>query len=248
MAIRGPIQGQPALRDRGMFNAALRDWLNCCSPWQLLPQKPPLIIHSAAGRLSRRRLPKSLRHPGERHHLLPQLLHRRSVFLLPDLDTISLDPDFGRQEMIASGEVFDGGGVGFLGGIDMSTVMIYSSGALLGVVGANIGRDGKDDLSSGSSDPTSYVSDPASFVTDEFENQYGLGAINAQYAYARGHTGDGVLVSVMDTRFNTDHANLSGVFVEGYNVVSDDTVVDSGCTGPTNLPAWHPCRRYYCRQ
>ena len=159
-------------------------------------------------------------------------------FLLPDLDTISLDPDFGRQEMIASGEVFDGGGVGFLGGIDMSTVMIYSSGALLGVVGANIGRDGKDDLSSGSSDPTSYISDPAIFVTDEFENQYGLGAINAQYAYARGHTGDGVLVSVMDTRFNTDHANLSGVFVEGYNVVSDDTVVDSGCTGPTN-PCLH---------
>ena len=75
-------------------------------------------------------------------------------------------------------------------------------------------------------------------MTDEFENQYGLGAINAQYAYARGHTGDGVLVSVMDTRFNTDHANLSGVFVEGYNVVSDDTVVDSGCTGPTN-PCLH---------
>ena len=110
-------------------------------------------------------------------------------FLLPDLEAISIDPDLGQQGMIASGEIFRGGGAGFLGGLDMSTVMIYSSGALLGVVGANIGRDGKDDLGSSSSDPTSYISDPAIFVTDEFENQYGLGAINAQYAYARGHTG-----------------------------------------------------------
>ena len=204
-----------------------------------MPQKQSLIIHSAAGRSSRRRLPKSLRNPDETRHFLPGAqFHQRKSFLFPDLEAISIDPDLGQQGMIASGEIFRGGGAGFLGGLDMSTVMIYSSGALLGVVGANIGRDGKDDLGSSSSDPTSYISDPAIFVTDEFENQYGLGAINAQYAYARGHTGDGVLVSVMDTRFNTDHANLSGVFVEGYNVVSDDTVVDSGCTGPTN-PCLH---------
>ena len=152
-------------------------------------------------------------------------------FLLPDLEAISIDPDLGQQGMIASGEIFRGGGAGFLGGLDMSTVMIYSSGALLGVVGANIGRDGKDDLGSSSSTPPA-ISVILYFVTDEFENQYGLGAINAQYAYAGVIRGSGFLFRSW-IRFNTD-PNLSGVFVEGYNVVSDDTVVDSGCTGPTN--------------
>lgn len=162
-----------------------------------------------------------------------------ATFLLPDtnLDALDIVPQGQSLGMIDSDTLLEGPALGFVSGIDMGTVALYSSGALLGVVGSNIGRDGKDDAGGGSGDPTSFIYDPAIFVTDEFEAQYGLGSINAQYAYARGHTGEGVLVSVMDTRFNVDHANLSGVFVEGYNVVDENTVVDEDCTEAAN-----PCR------
>ena len=155
----------------------------------------------------------------------------------PDLQNLRLVSEGNLLGMMADDDVPKGISAGFTSGIDMGTVAFYSSGALLGVVGSNIGRDGKDDANGSSSDPTSYIYDPAIFVTDEFENNYGLGKIKAQFAYARGHTGDGVLVSVMDTRFNTDHSNLSGVFVTGYNVVDDNTVVNEDCTAAHN-----PCR------
>ncbi|MGC6485105.1 MAG: S8 family peptidase [Candidatus Puniceispirillales bacterium] len=155
-----------------------------------------------------------------------------SPSMLPNLDTII--PDQTAAGLMDTGAVPEGLATGFFSGIDMGTVMIYSSGAVLGVIGSNMGRDGKDDTTSAG---TSFLTDPADYVTEEFETQYGLAAVNAQYAYARGHTGEGVLVSVMDTPFNTSHANLTDVFVDGYHVVTEDTVVDVGCTGGTN-----PCR------
>ena len=150
---------RPALRDRGMFNAACGTGSHAVplpavaaetvtdysfSRWQVQPPTPAEVSP----------------HPGETRHFLPGHSFINAKFSSADLEAISIDPDLGQQGMIASGEIFRGGGAGFLGGLDMSTVMIYSSGALLGVVGANIGRDGKDDLGSSSSDPTSYISDP----------------------------------------------------------------------------------------
>ena len=67
---------------------------------------------------------------------------------------------------------------------------------------------------------------PETFETDEYDAQRGLAAINASSAYARGHDGDGVLVSVVDTPFQLDHPEFSGQLVTGYHV--DNTAYTAG--------------------
>ncbi|MGP1275781.1 MAG: S8 family peptidase [Caulobacterales bacterium] len=51
---------------------------------------------------------------------------------------------------------------------------------------------------------------PGSFETAEYNRQYGLGLINASNAYARGATGAGILVSVIDSGANQSHPELVG--------------------------------------
>jgi len=73
----------------------------------------------------------------------------------------------------------------------------------------------------------------ADFVTTEYQAQYGLGSINASTAYARGFTGAGVTVSVLDSPFDTGHPDLAGKFVTGYNANTagtDVTCTPSSCT------------------
>ena len=108
------------------------------------------------------------------------------------------------------------GGMNFLTGGDVGTILFYSAGATLGVLGSNLKKPTEFGGSSAGGN-TLFLQDPSEFETGEFNNQYGLDSIGAQYAYARGHTGSGVLVSVMDTPFNTSHANLDGAFVARSN-------------------------------
>ncbi len=128
------------------------------------------------------------------------------------------------------------GGAGFLSGGDVTTALFYTAGAAIGVIGTNLKVD-EDSTGTGGTGNTSFIHDPASFQTPEFNSQYGLGKVGAHYAYARGHDGDGVLVSVMDTPFNTSHANLAGAFIDGYNPADGSTNVALDCTSPSN-----PCR------
>lgn len=137
-------------------------------------------------------------------------------------------------QMMSDGSYQFAPSMGFMGGIDTGTVLFYSAGAVIGLVGSNLKLDESKPLASGN---TSFLEDPANFQTAEFNNQYGLQNINAHYAYARGHNGDGVLVSVMDTPFNTSHANLDGAFVDGYNPADGSTDVALDCNNASN-----PCR------
>ncbi|WP_250150824.1 autotransporter serine protease [Serratia marcescens] len=50
---------------------------------------------------------------------------------------------------------------------------------------------------------------PESWLTSEFSRQWGLGAINAQYAYARGYNGQGVNIGVLDAKL-FPHPELAG--------------------------------------
>ena len=50
-----------------------------------------------------------------------------------------------------------------------------------------------------------FVADPATFITTEFLASRALLPINAQYAYARGYTGKGVLVAVVDSGLDINH-------------------------------------------
>ena len=61
-----------------------------------------------------------------------------------------------------------------------------------------------------------------SFVTTEYNNQYGLGNINASGAYDRGYNGDGSKVAVLDGGFDTSHTDLDANFITGYDEEDDD--------------------------
>ncbi|MDN5251336.1 S8 family peptidase [Betaproteobacteria bacterium LSUCC0117] len=66
------------------------------------------------------------------------------------------------------------------------------------------------------------------YETSEYSAQYGLGKISASTAYARGYTGAGVTVSVLDSPFDTDHPDLAGKFTTGYN--GSDGSTNVACT------------------
>ena len=151
-------------------------------------------------------------------------------FVLKNLSDLSAD----RAGFTTSDAKPTGARTGFFGGIDTTTALFYSAGATLGLIGANLQKDPNQKEVYGG---TSFLEDPSNFVTDEFQNQYGLGRIKAQYAYARGHTGSGVLVSVMDTPFNTGHTNLDGAYVAGYDPATGTANVDINCQSGSN-----PCQ------
>ena len=63
----------------------------------------------------------------------------------------------------------------------------------------------------------------ASFRTAEFRRQYGLSAIKAEYAYARGYTGEGIVVALVDSGIARNHPEFSGSkLIRGRDVVNND--------------------------
>ena len=98
---------------------------------------------------------------------------------------------------------------------------------IAGTIG--LGLVGGGGSGGGSSSGSSWPSNPIDYQTTEYNAQYGLGNINAANAYARGYTGSGVTVSVLDSPFDTDHPNLQNVFVTGYDASSGGT--DVTCSG-----------------
>lgn len=67
--------------------------------------------------------------------------------------------------------------------------------------------------------------DTAVWETAEYNANYGLGSINASTAYARGYTGDGVTVSVLDSPFDTDHADLQANLTTAFDAFDNGTDV-----------------------
>lgn len=65
--------------------------------------------------------------------------------------------------------------------------------------------------------PGDFLFDPASFVDAEFRRSGALEAIGAQYAYARGLTGKGVLVAVLDSGLYARHPEFAGRVAGGWN-------------------------------
>ncbi len=51
---------------------------------------------------------------------------------------------------------------------------------------------------------------PESFLTPEFQRNYSLGMVRAQYAYAAGATGRGILAAVVDSGLAIDHPEFAG--------------------------------------
>ena len=56
----------------------------------------------------------------------------------------------------------------------------------------------------------------------EYNENWGLDAINAHEAYDQGYTGEDVIVAVADGGFDTDHPDLKDNMVTGYDQTDGD--------------------------
>ena len=85
--------------------------------------------------------------------------------------------------------------------------------------------------------PTDYtepgaIGDADSWVTPEFQQDYGLGQINAQYAYARGLTGQGIRAGILDDGVEFRHTEFSGK--DNLSITAADVLGDGSLCGPSN--------------
>ena len=101
--------------------------------------------------------------------------------------------------------------------VSVTTVALYSVAGTFALAGSDITGSGSSCKVCGSGN-TIMSQNPESFETTEYQAQVGLDAVKASSAYARGHNGAGVLVSVVDSPFQLDHPEFSGRLVEGYHV------------------------------
>ena len=63
---------------------------------------------------------------------------------------------------------------------------------------------------------------PEDFRTQEFRDGRHLGAVGAEYAYARGGTGKGVVIAIKDTGVNINDPELSSQIAPGGDQITDD--------------------------
>ncbi|MDJ0278299.1 S8 family serine peptidase [Sphingomonas sp. 2R-10] len=69
---------------------------------------------------------------------------------------------------------------------------------------------GEDSLPPANYADRGRIGDPDSWVSSEFRYNYGLGRINAQHAYARGLTGRGVKLGIVDDGVDLTHSEFAG--------------------------------------
>ena len=90
---------------------------------------------------------------------------------------------------------------------------------------------GSDHADMGTRTP-GYNSDPASYRTSEFNGSNGgqnyKSAIKAEYAYSRGWTGKGSLITIADTGYDVDHNDLSSAVKHTYNTLTDVKTTGNG--------------------
>lgn len=80
-------------------------------------------------------------------------------------------------------------------------------------VGLALALSGDDKNDNNATPPAQQ--DPAVFQTPEYKAQHGLGDIHAANAYARGGSGSGITVAVIDTGLDASHPDFSGRLAAG---------------------------------
>ncbi|MHC1678885.1 S8 family peptidase, partial [Stenotrophomonas maltophilia] len=81
---------------------------------------------------------------------------------------------------------------------------------------------------------------PDSWKTEEFNSDWGLGAMNAQYAYARGLSAAGIRLGVFDSGTGLDHPEFAGKAHRSITIA--DLLADgSRCTNRTALTGPNAC-------
>lgn len=107
-----------------------------------------------------------------------------------------------------------------------SNKIIGTSAILAGIAIANSRSDTSSDSKNTKTPdpikpqiPIPIPIDPAQFRTAEFNANWGNAAIKAEHAYARGATGEGIIVAVVDTGVDIDHMQLANNITPGGDVV-----------------------------
>ncbi|MGB6008920.1 S8 family serine peptidase [Castellaniella sp.] len=86
--------------------------------------------------------------------------------------------------------------------------------------------------------PGGFLFDPAGFEDAEFRRSGTLEQIGAQYAYARGYTGKGVLVAVLDSGLYARHPEFAGRVAGGWNFRADQRPWDYADTDLDDDTGW----------
>lgn len=86
--------------------------------------------------------------------------------------------------------------------------------------------------------PGDLVADPDRFVDTEFRRSGALELIGAQHAYARGYTGKGVLVAVIDSGLYAQHPEFQGRVAGGWNFLPDQQPWDYADTELSEDPPY----------
>lgn len=92
-------------------------------------------------------------------------------------------------------------------------VQVVLSACMSGGGGNSFEATGSHGSGSGSSDSDSGSigsPSPSPFETEEYQANFGLGAIGASSAYATGATGHGITVGIIDTGIDVDHPEFEG--------------------------------------
>ncbi len=119
-----------------------------------------------------------------------------------------------------AGVSFGGGATVAAAGMSPVVVGGIAAVAVGGIAAAAGGGGGSD---GGGAPPAAL---PGDFETAEYNVQYGLGLINASSAYARGATGAGIVVGVIDTGLDTALPEFAGRIVSAQNFAGDRAAGD----------------------
>ena len=85
----------------------------------------------------------------------------------------------------------------------------------------------------GTPDPETEQQRRAEYAShEEFRNQYGLASIKAHYAYARGATGEGVTLGIVDTGVDPDHPKFEDKLEASYVGDYDPDISACDAVGP----------------
>ena len=101
-------------------------------------------------------------------------------------------------------------------------------------------QSGSTATASAAMDVPTDTADPSAWINDEFRADWGLAVINAHHAYARGLTGAGVRLALLDSGAGFDHAEFQGK--DHRSLVMADLLADgSRCADATVLAGPGAC-------
>lgn len=154
--------------------------------------------------------------PQSRHHLRSRLFHAISASLMLGLGATAS----AQAGVLPHSSDLQAGTCAALDGAQAKRACESARAAYLqaGHAPAQAGAPAAATASSQAIAETGVAGDPDSWRSDEFEQDWGLAAINAHYAYARGLTGAGIRIGLFDSGAGLEHPEFAGKNHHGLHI------------------------------